>query len=168
MMGLLLSLSIEKGKEFKPDAATQRILATSARDAHTWLMNGQLTHITPFWPDSSWAVPWPPVTFETAFSFERPDYLDVDARGIVYFCVYAGAVKPGAATFIVGTSKNAKGDLLRGEENYKLHVPPNVPARQFWELTLYDRGTCARPRSLDPARRGSGKRRRPTKPRAAW
>src|SRR5215831_17059800 len=34
MMGLLLPLGTEKGKEFKPDAATQRILATSARDAH--------------------------------------------------------------------------------------------------------------------------------------
>ncbi len=55
MMGLLLPLGIEKGKEFKPDAATQRILATSARDAHTWLMNAQLTYITPFWPDSNWA-----------------------------------------------------------------------------------------------------------------
>jgi hypothetical protein len=32
MMGLLLPLGIEKGKEFKPDAATQRILAQSARD----------------------------------------------------------------------------------------------------------------------------------------
>jgi hypothetical protein len=143
MMGLLLPLGIEKGKEFKPDAATQRILATSARDAHTWLMNGLLTYITPFWPDSSWAVPFAPVAFETAFSFERPDYLDVDARGIGYFSFYAGATKPGAATFIVGTFKDAKGDLLRGEESYKLHVPSNVPAQQFWAFTIYDRETCA-------------------------
>ena len=41
------------------------------------------------------------------------------------------------------TYTDAKGDLLRGEESYKLHVPPNVPARQFWALTLYDRETCA-------------------------
>jgi Protein of unknown function (DUF1214) len=39
-------------------------------------------------------------------------------------------------------AKDAKGDLLGGDDNYKLHVPPNVPAKQFWALTLYDRETC--------------------------
>ena len=39
MMGLLLSLGIEKGKEFKPDAATQRFLAQSADATDAWLMN---------------------------------------------------------------------------------------------------------------------------------
>ena len=143
MMGLLLPLGIEKGKEFKPDAAMQRILAQSARNTHEWLMNGLLTAVMPHWPDSRWEVPFPAVAFETAFSFERPNYLDVDARGIIYFSVYAGAAKPGAATFIVGTYKDAKGDLLRGEKTYKLHVPPNVPAQQFWAFTIYDRETCA-------------------------
>src|SRR5262249_1252915 len=85
MMGLLLPLGIEKGKEFKPDAATQRILAISARDAHAWLMNGLLTYKTPQWTDSSWALPAAPVSFETAFTFERPNYLDVDARGLGFF-----------------------------------------------------------------------------------
>ena len=46
MMGLLLPLGIEKGKEFKPNAATQRILAQSADAAHAWLKNGLLTFIT--------------------------------------------------------------------------------------------------------------------------
>jgi hypothetical protein len=52
MISLLFPLGIEKGKDFKPDAATQRILAQSARAAHAWLMNGLLTYSTPFWPDS--------------------------------------------------------------------------------------------------------------------
>jgi len=142
MIGLLLPLGIEKGKEFKPDAATQRLLAQSARDAHAWLMNGLLTYITPHWSDSSWALPAAPVAPETAFSCERPNYLDVDARGLGFFSFYAPPKKLGAATFYVGTFKDAKGDLLRGEESYRLHVPPNVPARQFWALTLYDRETC--------------------------
>ncbi|MCP3413936.1 DUF1254 domain-containing protein [Bradyrhizobium brasilense] len=142
MMGLLLPLGIEKGKEFKPDVATQRVLAQSADAAHAWLMNGLLTYSTPHWPDSSWAIPAAPIAVETMFSFEHPDYLDVDARGIGYFSFYAPPKKLGAATFYVGTFKDAKGDLLRGEENYRLHIPPDVPAQQFWALTLYDRETC--------------------------
>ena len=88
-------------------------------------------------------VPAAPVAIETAFSFERPNYLDVDARGIGYFSFYAPPKKLGAATFYVGTFKDANGDLLRGEAGYKLRVPANVPAQQFWALTLYDRETCA-------------------------
>jgi hypothetical protein len=143
MMGLLLPLGIEKGKELKPDAEAQGVLAKSAHAAHSWLMNGLLTYSTPFWPDSRWALPAAPVAAETEFSFERSDYLDVDARGIGYFSFYAPPKKLGAATFYLGTFMDANGDLLRGEESYKLHVPSNVPARQFWALTLYDRETCA-------------------------
>ena len=84
-----------------------------------------------------------PVAIQTAFSFERPNYLDVDARGIGYFSFYAPPKNLGAATFYVGTFQDANGDLLRGETSYKLHVPPNVPAQQFWALTLYDLETCA-------------------------
>jgi hypothetical protein len=74
MMGLLLSLGIEKGKEFKPDAEAQRVLAQSARAAHAWLTNALLTYSTPFWPDNRWALPAAPVAAETHFSFKRPDY----------------------------------------------------------------------------------------------
>lgn len=143
MMGLLLPLGIEKGKEFKPAAATQSALAQSARNAHAWLMSGLLTSTTAFWPESSWSFPVAPVATETAFSFERPNYLDVDARALMYFLAYAPPKKLGAATFYLGTYTDARGDLLRGEESYKLHVPPDVPAQQFWALDLYDRETCA-------------------------
>ena len=69
-----------------------------------------------FWPNSRWALPAAPVASETAFSFERPDYLDVDARGIGYFSFYAPPKKLGAAIFYLGTFKDVNGDFLRGEE----------------------------------------------------
>ena len=105
-------------------------------------MNGLLTYATPFWSDSRWALPAAPVAPETGFSFQRPDYLDVDARGLGFFSFYAPPNKLGAATFYLGTFKDANGDFLHGEDTYKLHVPPNVPTQQFWSLTLYDRETC--------------------------
>jgi hypothetical protein len=143
MMGLLLPLGIETGKEFKPDAATRRFLAQSASEAHVWLMDRLPAYTTEFWPDSRWVLPYTPVAPETAFSFERPNHLDVDARGLTYFLAYAPPKKLGAATFYLGTYMDAKGDLLRGEESYTLHVPPNAPVQQFWALDLYDRETCA-------------------------
>jgi hypothetical protein len=32
----------------------------------------------------------------------------------------------------------ADGSRFDGGKNYRLHVPPNAPAKQFWSVTLYD------------------------------
>jgi hypothetical protein len=39
MMGMLLTIGIEKGKDFKPDEATQTALRAGAQEAHAWLMD---------------------------------------------------------------------------------------------------------------------------------
>jgi hypothetical protein len=140
-MGILHGLGIEKGQEFKPDAATQAALGSGIREAHAWLMDRSITYLIPHWPGSRWGLPTQPVAVDTAFSFERPNYLDVDARGIGYFNWYAPPKKLGAATFYLGAFTDATGEVFRGENNYKLHVPPNVPIKQFWALTLYDAET---------------------------
>ena len=155
MMGLMLPLGIERGKAFKPDAAMQGILAQSAREAHAWLMNELPAYKTPFWPDSSWAKVYPPAAPETLFTFERPEYLDVDARGIGFFSFTAPPVRLGEASVYYSAYKDAAGKLLLGGENYKLHVPPNPPAQQFWELTVYDLESCAYIREMPRAGIGS-------------
>jgi hypothetical protein len=40
MMGMLLPLGIEKGKQFKPDAALTAELKSAAQEAHAWLIEG--------------------------------------------------------------------------------------------------------------------------------
>jgi hypothetical protein len=37
MMGMLLPLGIEKGKDFKPDVATAARLNSAAAEAHAWM-----------------------------------------------------------------------------------------------------------------------------------
>jgi hypothetical protein len=89
MMGMLLPLGIERGKEFKPDAATVAQLKAAAAEALAWLMDKATTDVTPWWPDSQWCVPTPPITIPTDFKWETPNYFGVDARGIAlsqYFC----------------------------------------------------------------------------------
>ena len=34
--------------------------------------------------------------------------------------------------------KDKDGNWLDGSKNYKLHVPANVPAEEFWSITVYD------------------------------
>ena len=44
----------------------------------------------------------------------------------------------GAASFYLAATKDKTGAALNGAKNYRLHVPPNVPAKQFWAVTVYD------------------------------
>jgi hypothetical protein len=40
-----------------------------------------------------------------------------------------------------GAYRDAKGDWLSGEHTYKMHLPKDVPANNFWSITLYDNET---------------------------
>lgn len=50
MMGMLLPLGIEKGKDFKPDVATVARLNSAAAEAHAWLLAQIPTFVTDWWP----------------------------------------------------------------------------------------------------------------------
>jgi len=36
------------------------------------------------------------------------------------------------------TARDENGDYLYGDRNYKLHIPANVPAKDFWSVVIYD------------------------------
>jgi hypothetical protein len=143
MMGMLLPLGIEKGKEFKPDVATVAQLKRAAVEAQAWLMNKATTDVTPWWSGSQWAIPSPPITMPTEFKWEMPNYFGVDARAIAlsqYFCPTA---KLGTGSFYFATFHDNSGKPLEGGSNYRLHVPANVPVREFWSITVYSLETSS-------------------------
>ena len=143
MMGMLLPLGIEKGKEFKPDAATKALLKSAAVEAHAWLMDKAATDVTPWWPDSQWCVPTPPITMSTAFKWEMPNYFGVDARAIAFSQYFAPTAKLGTGSFYFGTFHDRSGAPLEGGNNYRLRVPAKVPVSQFWSATVYSLKTSS-------------------------
>jgi hypothetical protein len=143
MRGMLLPLGIEKGKEFKPDAKTVALLKKAAAEAQAWLMDKAATDVTPWWPGSQWVLPSPPITMPTEFKWEMPSYFGVDSRAIAlsqYFCPTA---KLGTGSFYFGTFHDSSGKALQGGNNYRLHVPANVPVREFWSFTVYSLKTSS-------------------------
>jgi hypothetical protein len=143
MLGLLRPLGIEKGKRFKPDAATRVVLKQASHEVHAWFMERLANYGQRFWPDRKWHIPAPLIASETGFKWEAADYFDVDSRGIGFFNFYAPPAKLDASTFYLDTFHDAQGQRLRGENTYRLHVPANVPAKQFWAFTVYDDETSS-------------------------
>jgi hypothetical protein len=84
MMGMLLPLGIEKGKDFKPDAATIARLKSAAAEAHAWILAQLPTFTTDWWPGSQWKVPVAPIAVKTGYKWTVPNYFDVDTRGIAF------------------------------------------------------------------------------------
>ena len=64
------------------------------------------------------------------------------------FFFYATGITPAMAVQRVGAGSayaaafvDAKGHPMDGGKTYRLHLPPNIPAKQFWSLVLYDTQT---------------------------
>jgi hypothetical protein len=143
MMGMLLPLGIEKGRDFEPDPATITQLKGAAAEAHAWLIAQMPTFVTAWWPGSQWKVPVSPIAVQTGFKWTVANYFDVDSRGIGFSSFFVPPAKLGSGSFYLGANFDSGGQPLRGENTYRLRVPANVPVSQFWALTVYSSETAA-------------------------
>jgi hypothetical protein len=137
MMGMLKSIGIEKGKQFQPDAATQHIFREAGQEAQAQFVESLTSYSHPWWPDRTWSPP-DPTGVKTGFTYQTPEALDVDARGFANFAAFAMPKKTGKSLVYLFTFRDSHGDRLSGERNYTLHVPANVPAKQYWSVIVYD------------------------------
>jgi hypothetical protein len=143
MMGMLLSLGIEKGKYFKPDASMVAQLKSAAAEAQAWLLAQVPTFVIDYWPNSQWKLPTLPIGLQTGFRWTVANYFDVDSRGIAFSTFFLPPAKLGKGSFYLGANFDCSGQPLRGENTYRLHVPANVPVSQFWAVTIYNSETSA-------------------------
>ncbi|MND88255.1 hypothetical protein D3C80_802760 [compost metagenome] len=140
VMGQLRSLGIEKGKAFTPTDELNALLKKAAEEAHQGFQVASLAG-EPWWPGTQWKLP-ESMGPKTGFRFQTEEALFVDNRGTIFFLAFATPKKLGAATFYVVGGHDASGQLLQGEKTYRLHVPADVPAKQYWAVTAYDLETA--------------------------
>jgi len=76
----------------------------------------------------------------------QPGVRDQDA--LVHFLYYATAVTPAMAAKLIGlgsqyaaAATDSEGKPLDGGKTYKIHLPPNIPAKDFWSFVVYDNQT---------------------------
>jgi hypothetical protein len=146
--GLLAAIGIEKGKNFAPDERMKKILADAAaigsvtaraltarpRDERHYLYPGERVWTNPF--------------IDGRYDFLLDGGRLLDSR--VYMHFYATGITPAMAVRNVGKGSqyaiaylDKDGNALDGGKTYKINLPPNVPAKDFWSFTLYDNQTRA-------------------------
>jgi len=144
-LGLWASIGIQKGKPFAPDARMKKILTEAAAvgDATARTIAYRLrSREGYYYENSNWRLP-----FFGGDKFEwQPGVANLDAAAFFFFL--ATGVTPAMDTKIVGEGSiypwaalDANNQPLDGGKNYKLRLPPNIPAKRFWSVIVYSTQT---------------------------
>lgn len=157
MIDQLKTLGIEKGKPFRPSNVDKTLLASGVEEAQSLLEMQYDAGLPPFFSERSrWTFPaFPDLIQAGSVGFNEPDSYPVDYRGVGYSYAYIGIKHLGAGQFYAISIRDKDGDAFEGGKTYRLHVPPNVPVKQYWSVTAYDRETHALIRNVDRASRSS-------------
>jgi len=151
--GLFASIGMEKGKPFEPDERMKGILtdavaiANAAARSIVWYprVSGTMKGIE-IYPDthSAWLMGW--VDKNVFFTGKDGKTMNSDAR-VMFHYPYT-AVTPAMAVTMAGVGSDygiayvdSKKQPFDGSKTYKVHIPADPPAKDFWALTMYDNQT---------------------------
>lgn len=154
-LGMLASIGIVPGQPFEPDARTRKILNQAAKAAYKASRAigfqekvGELSFRV--YPDRQWLNPFadgtpdnPGGSKDVTWKHTEHGYRDLDARIWMftnYYSLSPGMISqtPGKGAMYMIAFTDSDGAPLSGASNYRLHLPRDVPAANFWSLTLYE------------------------------
>ncbi len=144
MGGFLASIGIEKGRSFEPTGKVKTALEDAIGDAHEYLEHLFQTpgySLELYWPDRQWLGVRRPS--EEGFVFDAGDVLLLDERASLFHWATFFPKELGAATAYLIGQRDKDGNLMVGDGLYRLRVPADVPARDFWSLIAYGKETKA-------------------------
>lgn len=142
-MAMLKPLGLEVGKAFKPSEKQQKLLVEGGNLGELMLRNMQTNprFSKPYWENTHWYK---------SFDFDTPQITDthvqLDERAVWFYEAVTSSKgmvypTPGKGQVYMTAKRDSNGDLLRADRTYRLHVPANVPVKQFWSVTLYSENT---------------------------
>jgi len=142
MIALLKDLGIEKGKPFNPNDDQKRAMNEGLKLAYAKMQTDFITEgriLLPLWKGKNQWMIW---NFakgqpQLGFPFENDDMLLIDERADAYFYVTYLPKYLGGGTFYLTGIRDSQGELFNGKDTYKLNVPKDTPAKDFWSVIVY-------------------------------
>ncbi|SEK19294.1 DUF1254 domain-containing protein [Rhodococcus maanshanensis] len=143
--GQLAAIGIERGRPFAPDERLTAILDAAAKTA------AGMSRALVYFPRGAESFVFDGASWKEGFvggsyEFLREQTRLLDAR--TQFHYFATVVTPAMAHAQVGagsaytyTAEDSQGRLLDGAKTYRLVLPPNPPAKNFWSVDVYDTQT---------------------------
>jgi hypothetical protein len=145
--GRLAQLGIIKGRPFEPDERLRNILNEAALIGATLARSMSFrsrNDINYFYPDDD-------KTWFSAFAvgnheFLVDNWLFHDARTMFHYNATGitpamAIAMPGIGSAYAAAATDSDGEWLDGSHTYKLTLPPNPPAKDFWSVVAYDTQT---------------------------
>jgi len=148
MRGLFASIGLQKGKPFNPDPAARETLTEAMAVANATAR--AIAFRTPFkdayfYEDSIWQEGFIGGDYQwLRDGGEGGRYLDARTMFFYIATVNTPAMvlkMVGLGSQYAGAMKDNQGNAFNGAKTYELHIPPNVPAKDFWSLVVYDTQT---------------------------
>jgi len=167
LRGLAASIGIRKGTPFAPDARLRKTLIEAVAVGNATARAIGLRNRDPraaLYDQSHWKT-----------GFIGADYRWLDGDGLAgrnldartAFFYMATVNTPAMAAKMVGkgsqyavTSADRDGRILEGAKNYRLNLPSNPPAKDFWSIVVYDPQTRSELQTSQPFPSKNNKRDR--------
>ena len=144
--GRLAAIGIEKGKPFPTDARMKEILVDAAAigNAAARAISYFPRHpgLYTYGKDSGWCQP----IIGGSTTYMENGVRVLDGRVFYHFgyiCVSPAMASkaPGKGSDYTMGMVDAQGKPLDGSKTYRLHLPADIPVKDFWALTMYDTQT---------------------------
>ena len=146
MMGMLATLGIERGKPFSPPEEFMAAMEKGVIDAYHYMhqLDRELFNSSLYWPDRHWSLVMVPDELR-GFEFVTDDAVQIDRRAAAwhFFTFYPKVMSERVGVVYLSPTADSQGRPLEAGQTYRINVPQDTPANQFWSITLYDNATWA-------------------------